>query len=165
MSINCNGRSKIMHLFTVHPYAVQSALRRPSPPLLLAAAMSEERCVSLVICASLDPALRAPRPPSGASQPAARFAMQAWLKRVAAQAKMDYRKTCILNRRLELGQIDEDNLEWWQRENLRKLADGSLLRRTNSAVAAFHRGTLLPLRSALPLAASPASFSTDMPGR
>ena len=103
--------------------------------------MSEERRISLVIYAALDPAVRGPRP-SGASQPAARLAMQAWLKRVAAQAKMDYRKTCILNRRLELGQIDEDDLEWWQRENLRKLADGSLLRRTNNAVAAFGHGTL-----------------------
>ena len=79
---------------------------------------------------------------SGASQPAAGPAVQAGLKRAAAQAKMDYRKTCMLHRRLELGQVDEHNLEWWQRENLRTLADGSLLRRTNNAVAAFGHGTL-----------------------
>ena len=79
---------------------------------------------------------------SGAAHLATGPAVQAGLKRAAAQAKMDYRKTCILHRQLEQGQIDEDDLEWWQRENLRKLADGSLLRRTNSAVAAFNRGTL-----------------------
>ena len=43
---------------------------------------------------------------------------------------------------MEQGQIDEDDLEWWQGENLRKLADGSMLRRTNNAVAAFGHGTL-----------------------
>ena len=102
--------------------------------------MSEERRSSLIIY-RFDPAVRGRRS-SGASQPAVRWGVQAWLKRVAAQAKMDYRKTCILHRRLEQGRIHEDDLEEWQRENLRKLADGSLLRRTNNAVAAFGHGML-----------------------
>ena len=79
---------------------------------------------------------------SGASQHAAGPAVQAGLKRAAAQAKLDYRKTCMLRRRLEQGQVDERDLAWWQQENLQKLEDGSLLRRTNEAVAAFGHGTL-----------------------
>ena len=79
---------------------------------------------------------------SGAAHLATGPAVQAGLKRAAAQAKMDYRKTCILHRQLEQGQIDEDDLEEWQHENLRKLADGSLLRRTNNAIAAFGHGML-----------------------
>ena len=69
-------------------------------------------------------------------------AVQAGLKRAAAQAKLEYRKTCLLRRRLDRGQVEERDLDWWERENLRKLEDGSLLRRTNEAVAAFGHGTL-----------------------
>ena len=79
---------------------------------------------------------------SGASQPAAEPAVQAQLKRAAAQAKLEYRKTCMLRRKLDRGQVEERELAWWERENLRKLEDGSLLRRTNEAVAAFGHGTL-----------------------
>ena len=73
---------------------------------------------------------------SGATQPASGPAVQAGLKRAAAQAKMDYRKTCVLHRRLEEGRITEDKLEWWQKQNLQKLVDGSLLDRSSAAVAA-----------------------------
>merc|ERR1711989_67519 len=38
---------------------------------------------------------------SGASQPVARTGRQAELKRAAAQAKLDYRMTCILRRKLD----------------------------------------------------------------
>ena len=79
---------------------------------------------------------------SGASQPAGGPAVQAQLKRAAAQAKLEYRKTCMLRRKLDQGQVEERELAWWERENLRKLQDGSLLRLTNEAVAAFGHGTL-----------------------
>ena len=79
---------------------------------------------------------------TGASQPAAEPAEQVQLKRAAAQAKLDYRKTCILRRKLETGQVAERDLERHEQENLRKLQDGSLLRRTNEAIAAFGHGTL-----------------------
>ena len=78
-----------------------------------------------------------------AAQPAAGGpAVQAQLKRTAAMAKLDYRKTCILRRRLEEGKVLEQDLAWCERENLRKLEDGSLLQRTNEAVAAYGHGTL-----------------------
>ena len=79
---------------------------------------------------------------SGASQPGAEPAVQKLLKRAAATAKLDYRKTCILRRRLDQGKVQEWHLSWWDLENLRKLQDGSLLSRTNEAVAAFGHGTL-----------------------
>ena len=79
---------------------------------------------------------------NGASQPAAGPALHQQLKRTAATAKLNYRKTCMLRRRLERGQVDERDLDWWELQNLRKLEDGSLLRRTNEAVAAFGHGTL-----------------------
>ena len=79
---------------------------------------------------------------SAASQPAAEPAMHAQLKRAAAQAKLEYRKTCMLRRKLDRGQVEKGDLAWWERENLRKLEDGSLLRQTNEAVAAFGHGTL-----------------------
>ena len=79
---------------------------------------------------------------TGASQPAAGRAVQAQLKRAAAQAKLEYRKTCMLRRKLDRGQVEERDIARWEQENLRKLEDGSLLRRTNEAVAAFGHGTL-----------------------
>ena len=79
---------------------------------------------------------------SRASQPAAQPALQQQLKKAAATAKLDYRKTCMLRRRLDRGQVEERDLAWWEQENLRKLEDGSLLARTNDAVAAFGHGTL-----------------------
>ena len=79
---------------------------------------------------------------SRASQPAAQPAVQQQLKRAAATAKLNYRMTCMLRRRLDQGKVEKRELTWWDRENLRKLQDGSLLRRTNNAVAAFSHGTL-----------------------
>ena len=64
------------------------------------------------------------------------------MKRAAAQAKLEYRKTCMLRRKLDRGQVEERDLAWWEQENLRMLEDGSLLRRTNEAVAAFGHGAL-----------------------
>ena len=64
------------------------------------------------------------------------------MKRTAASAKLDYRKTCILRRRLDRGEIQERHISWYDWENLEKLEDGSLLRRTNNAVAAYGHGTL-----------------------
>ena len=50
--------------------------------------------------------------------------------------------TCILRRRLERGQVERRDLDQREQENLQQLEDGSLLRRTNEAVAAFGHGTL-----------------------
>ena len=80
--------------------------------------------------------------PSGASQPVANSDGREDLKRKAAQAKLDYRMTCILRRRLDRGHLDERDLQPWEKKNLRQLQDGSLLRRTNDAVAAYAHGTL-----------------------
>ena len=79
---------------------------------------------------------------SAASQPGPDPDAQARLKRAAAQAKLEYRKTCMLRRKLDRGQVKERDLACWEHENLRKLEDGSLLRLTNEAVAAFGHGTL-----------------------
>ena len=64
------------------------------------------------------------------------------LKRSAAQAKLNYRMTCLLRRKLDNGQVERRHLQPWQKKNLRQLQDGSLLRRTNDAVAAYGHGTL-----------------------
>ena len=77
-----------------------------------------------------------------ASQPAVGPGAQQQLKRAAATAKLNYRMTCILRRRLDQGDVEERYLERWERENLRMLEDGSLLARTNKAVAAYGHGTL-----------------------
>ena len=79
---------------------------------------------------------------NGASQPAAGPAVQQQLKRAAATAKLDYRKTCMLRRRLERGEEQFDHLALWEKQSLQMLEDGSLLRRTNAAVAAYGHGTL-----------------------
>ena len=79
---------------------------------------------------------------NGASQPVASADRQKALKKKAAQAKLDYRMTCILRRRVDRGQVDIHDLEDWEQENLRRLQDGSLLRHTNEAVAAYGHGTL-----------------------
>ena len=79
---------------------------------------------------------------SGASQPVANTTRQKELKRRAAQAKLEYRMTCMLRRKLEEGRVDLHDLERWERDNLRSLENGSLLRRTNDAVAAYGHGTI-----------------------
>ena len=68
--------------------------------------------------------------------------MQQQLKRAAATAKLDYRKTCMLRRRLDRGEVELRHLASWEQQNLQMLEDGSLLRRTNHAVAAYGHGTL-----------------------
>ena len=72
---------------------------------------------------------------NGASQPVASADRQKALKKKAAQAKLDYRMTCMLRRRVHRGQVNMRDLEHWEQENLRRLQDGSLLRHTNEAVA------------------------------
>ena len=80
--------------------------------------------------------------PSGASQPVPRTHRQNHLKRSAAQAKLNYRMTCMLRRKLDHGQVERRHLQPWQKKNLQRLQDGSLLRHTNDAVAAYGHGTL-----------------------
>ena len=48
----------------------------------------------------------------------------------------------MLRLRLDRRQVNYDDLERWEKENLRRLEDGSLLRHTNEAVAAYGHGTL-----------------------
>ena len=79
---------------------------------------------------------------NGASQPVASADRQKALKKKAAQAKLDYRMTCILRLKLARRQVNYDDLERWEKENLLRLEDGSLLRHTNEAVAAYGHGTL-----------------------
>ena len=79
---------------------------------------------------------------NGASQPAAGPAVQQQLKRAAATAKLEYRKTCMLRRRLDRGEVELRHLASWEQQNLQMLEDGSLLSRTNHAVAAYGHGTL-----------------------
>ena len=61
---------------------------------------------------------------SAASQPGPDPDAQARLKRAAAQTKLQYRKTCMLRRELDRGQVEERDRAWWEQENLRKLEDG-----------------------------------------
>ena len=79
---------------------------------------------------------------NGASQPVASADRQKALKKKAAQAKLDYRMTCMLRLRLDRHEVYYRDLERWEQENLRRLEDGSLLRHTNEAVAAYGHGTL-----------------------
>ena len=50
--------------------------------------------------------------------------------------------TCMLRLRLDRHEVYYRDLERWEQENLRRLEDGSLLRHTNEAVAAYGHGTL-----------------------
>ena len=68
--------------------------------------------------------------------------VQSALKRAAATATLDYRKTLILRRRLLEGREDEYNLESSQRRNLQMLDNGTLLQRTTEAIAAYEHGTV-----------------------
>ena len=79
---------------------------------------------------------------NGASQPVAGPSLQQQLKRNAATAKLNYRKTCMLRRRLEQSEVDLRHLALWQQRDLQTLEDGSLLRITNHAVAAYAHGAL-----------------------
>ena len=55
---------------------------------------------------------------------------------------MNYRMTCLLRRKLDNGHVERRHLQPWQKKNLRQLHDGSLLRPSNDAVAAYGHGTL-----------------------
>ena len=79
---------------------------------------------------------------NGASQPAAGPSLQQQLKRNAATARMNYRRTCMLRRRLDQGEVDLRHLDLKQQRDLQTLEDGSLLRITKHAVAAYAHGTL-----------------------
>ena len=79
---------------------------------------------------------------NGASQPVANSDGRQHLKRKAAQAKLNYRMTFLLRQKLNDGQVKKRDLKPWQKRNLEKLQDGSLLRDTNQAVAAYGHGTL-----------------------
>ena len=79
---------------------------------------------------------------NGASQPVANSDGRQHLKRKAAQAKLNYRMTFLLRRKLDNGQVEKRDLQPWEKRNLRRLEDGSLLRHTNEAVAAYGHGTL-----------------------
>ena len=79
---------------------------------------------------------------SGASQPAAGPTVQQQLKRVAATAKLNYRKTCILRRRVDRGEVELRHLPSGEQHDLQMLEDGSLLQRTNAAVVAYGHGVL-----------------------
>ena len=50
-----------------------------------------------------------------ASQPPRDPNVQLHLKRAAAIAKLDYRKTCILRRRLDRGELEDRDLDAWER--------------------------------------------------
>ena len=79
---------------------------------------------------------------NGASQPAAGPTLQHQLKKAAATARLNYRKTIKLRRRLDQGDVDFRHLDLCQQRDLQMLEDGSLLRITNHAVAAYAHGTL-----------------------
>ena len=79
---------------------------------------------------------------NGASQSAAGPTLQHQLKKAAATARLNYRKTIKLRRRLDQGDVDFRHLDLCQQRDLQMLEDGSLLRITNHAVAAYAHGTL-----------------------
>ena len=62
---------------------------------------------------------------NGASQPVANSDGRQHLKRKAAQAKLNYRMTFLLRRKLDDGQVEKRDLQPWQKRNLRRLEDGS----------------------------------------
>ena len=79
---------------------------------------------------------------NGASQPDAGPSLQQQLKRNAATARMNYRRTCMLRRRLDQGEVDLSHLDRKQQRDLQMLEDGSLLQTAKQAVAAYAHGTL-----------------------
>ena len=79
---------------------------------------------------------------SGAAQPAGNHEEQQRLKRAAAEAKLEYRNTCLLRRRLDNKQVEFRHLASWEQHNLHMLENGSLLDRTNEAILAYGHGML-----------------------
>ena len=72
---------------------------------------------------------------------------------------MVYRMTLLLQRRVDNNEIRKENLEEWQRHNLDALTDGSLLARTNHAVAAYGHGTLRTANGKLQIGGSIGGFT------
>ena len=79
---------------------------------------------------------------SGASQPVANQEEYQQKKKRAAEAKFEYRRTLVLLRRLDKGELDTHHLTGPQQQNLAMLEDGTLLERTNEAIAAYGHGKL-----------------------
>ena len=79
---------------------------------------------------------------SGAGQPAGNHEEQQRLKRAAAEAKLEYRNTCLLRRRLDNKQVEFRHIASWEQHNLHMLENGSLLDRTNEAILAYGHGML-----------------------
>ena len=79
---------------------------------------------------------------SGACQPAENQDEYQQKKKRAAEAKFDYRRTLVLRRRLDRGELDTHHLTGPQQQNLAMLDDGTLLERTNDAIAAYGHGKL-----------------------
>jgi len=79
---------------------------------------------------------------SGAPQPAELSLEHLEKKKAAHQAKAHYRWAQHLQRRLDEGTITRCQLAGWERRNLTKLQDGSLLQIRNQAVATYGHGTL-----------------------
>ena len=63
-------------------------------------------------------------------------------KKRAAEAKFEYRRTLLLRRRLDNGELETRHLTGPQQQNLAMLDDGTLLERTNDAIAAYGHGKL-----------------------
>ena len=79
---------------------------------------------------------------SGASQPVANQEEYQQKKKRAAEAKFEYRRTLVLRRRLDKGELDTHHLTGPQQQNLAMLEDGTLLERTNEAISAYGHGKL-----------------------
>ena len=79
---------------------------------------------------------------SGACQPAENQDEYQQKKKRAAEAKFDYRRTLVLRRRLDRGELERRHLSGSQQQNLAMLDDGTLLERTNDAIAAYGHGKL-----------------------
>ena len=134
------------HLWGPNAKAVRSGKHSRFARHLQLAAGSKTMAELIIYTGRFDPDFlnqaHAAQDRSGASQPAEKSDGREHLKRKAAQAKLNYRMTCILRRRLNRGQLDGRELKPWEKKNLKELENGSLLRRTNSAVAAYGHGTL-----------------------
>ena len=64
------------------------------------------------------------------------------LKRAAAKAKLQYRMTSTLRRRLDNGEVAQEDITRVQHDLLRQLDDGRLRARANEAIRAYGHGTV-----------------------
>ena len=89
--------------------------------------------------------LRSAAEPGGASEAAADLASRpdnAARKEAAAEAKMQYSLTTMLQRRLDEGTVNKQDLSARQHRLLADLKNGTLRNRTNTAILAYDDGTL-----------------------